>query len=178
MFKRKKQDEKRKALIADYRLLHIDMLLYKSAEHYRVWTLFGENIPSDLRQEFMENPKVNFPESIYAKAVNLPRKIYFMQKEFLIPPIVVDSFDFTEADLNLAREEYTLFDSEKESNQCPFCRSTPHLPFMRILSGGKSLESGGVCMPCIHLLWDEDYEVLPEHEFIREMRSRNPEIVL
>jgi len=165
LFKKSKVGEKLK--IVDYTKLRLNMLLYKSRLHYTTWVAFNENIPVDLKEEFGENPQVRLPNSFWARLVDFPQKGFFLRKEFLGPPTIVDTFEFTEGDLNLAREEYQLFDSEIEIGQCPFCRVNPSDRHMRILSEkfkNGTLEAGGVCIPCIHLLFEDDYEPLSPNE--------------
>lgn len=84
--------------------------------------------------------------------------------EFLqVEPEVVDSFDFAWSDFASARDTYKQYRSEDVVGQCPFCRIHPSGHFMRVLSPkfpeGK-LERGGVACLCVHLLWDDDAEVL------------------
>lgn len=84
--------------------------------------------------------------------------------EFLrVEPEVVDSFDFAWSDFASVRDTYKQYRSEDEAGQCPFCRIHWSGHLMRVLSPrfpeGK-LERGGVTHFCVHLLWDDDVQVI------------------
>lgn len=182
----RKKERSEKFKMPDYAKLHLNMLLYKSRRHYETWTLFNDSVPEDLKEEFRENPEIILPNSFWARVANFPRKKFLLQREFLVPPLIVDTFDFTEEDLNLVREEYQLFDSERETGRCPFCRVDLSNPHMRILSEKPmkewgiytrgTVKGGGVSALCIHLLFKDNYESLSPDELWMNRWQMSPEL--
>lgn len=183
----RKKERSEKFKIPDYTKLHLNMLLYKSRQHYETWILFNENIPDDLKEQFRENPEIILPDSFWVRMVNFPHRDFLLsQKEFLVPPLIVDTFDFTEEDLNLVKDEYHLFDSERETGRCPFCRVDLSNPHMRILSEKPirewgiytrgTVKGGGVSALCIHLLFKDDYESLSPDELWMNGWQMGPEL--
>jgi len=146
-----------KPTLPDLTKIHLDMLLFKCVDHYKAWICFQENIPDDQKEGFKKNPAVNVSDSFYAKAVNLPHKTYFMPKEFLVDPLIVDSFNFTREELGMLQKEYTLYESEQETNRCPFCRVHGGSRLMPLMSRVTKKLSW---IYCIHLLFDDNYKVL------------------
>jgi hypothetical protein len=141
----------RKILIPDYTKLHLQMLVYKSMGHYNTWVVIGENISDGEREEFLKE------------------RANIVPIEFLEPPKIMDSFNFTELDLVELKQKYILYDWEKSAGKCPFCRITPSARLMRVLSRNVpegSLKRGGATTHCIHLLWDDKFEVVSLNEWI------------
>lgn len=164
MFGKKKTKTPEKFRVPDLTKLHIDMLLYRSVEHYKLWTVFG-NHPD--RKVVLEFGKVHIPKSIYAESMGMKDGIFKIPEETLslasTPPEIVDSYGFTTFDLAEICNKYQLYSWEKEQNKCPFCRISSSNQ-MRVLSSfykeGR-IERGGVACYCIHtILDDEDYEAL------------------
>jgi hypothetical protein len=141
------------------------MLLFKCIDHYKAWTCFQENIPDDQKEKFKENPIINLPESWWSRIANLPRKTYFMQKEFLVDPLIVDTFGFTQQDLDTIQKEYLLYESEQESGRCPFCRVHGGSQLMPILFPVTKKPSWTYCT---HLLFDDRYEILTPKEAMKK----------
>jgi hypothetical protein len=161
--------------VPDLRKQHLKMLLYRSRQHFDVHKILGCH---SERQVALETGAINIPRGIWAESMNIKPGMFSLSVEFLnwanVLPEIIDSYDFTAKRLDEIRQEYTLYESEKDDNQCPFCRVNHKTHLMQVLSSNFpqcGIEKGGVSTYCIHLMFDENYEPLDFLEYKRVLKT-------
>lgn len=158
----------------NYCLMSVNMLLYRSRSHYETWTVFHNNTTPEQLKEMLKTKKVIIPESIWTDLNKLPPIVELSDETITLiktQPLIVNSFGFTEEDLLTICKDHSLYPSEQASGQCPFCRIGPGHS-MRVLSDKfpeGTVEGGGVTVPCIHLIWDENTELMEPKKYEAEI---------
>jgi len=151
------------------------MLLFRSRQHYDSWLVFGSH-PD--RKAILDVGNAHIPRSIFAESMGMKDGSFTIPNDVLelvsTPPEVISSRGFTESDLKKIQLEYLLYQSEADAGQCPFCRVHRDIHLMQVLSPHfvtYGIEKGGVSCPCIHLCFEDGFEVLGQADWIRNLKK-------
>ena len=187
----KKRRGESKRFRVNYEGANIDILLFNSANHYEWWWGMGNNLKPEEREEviktgeyiphkflvgrtikgddcLMDDGQVGQVGEVLQRVpvlIGMPEK-FKIDPSWLKTPEIINSQDLTMGKFLEIKKKYTLYESEKKAEQCPFCRIHPRwidlnnifesdMKWMRILSPKRfsmfTLEKGGIMAPCICL---------------------------